>query len=488
MNILTIDLGTTFIKVGCFDSELRQLSMESVAVELDYDNEWIEFDPDEYFSGILSAMKNCIRTAGVCEISRIVLTGQAESLVILDKNASPVRKAISWLDNRSSEQVKELSSIFDPKKSFLITGQVEILTTWPVTKILWLKQNEPGSYYKADKYLLLKDYIVFRLTGRIAGEYSIYNFSYYFDIVRKNYWTEILDYIGVKESQLPQLFEPCTDIGTIKEEIADAISTGSSTIVNIGTLDHFAGMIGTGNIRPGIVSESTGTVLSVATMVKEPLKEEPFISCHYGPFVDSYVLLAVSESGGICLEWFRNEFLSGLSYKELNVLLSGMSVDNPIIFLPYVNGTNAPDFDQNGKGVFYGLNIRHNKYDMAFAVMEGVAHLLANNVDFFEKLGVNTETIYSTGGGSRSDVWSQLKADLTGKQVFVPENSETASVGCAIIGLVNSGIYSSYEEVISKFIKITRSFQPQNTAAAKRKHELYDLLLDRMREVFNFRV
>lgn len=144
MNILTIDLGTTFIKVGCFDSELHQLAMESVAFELDRDNDRIEFDPEKYFGTILSAMKACIRIAGVSEISRIVLTGQAESLVIIGKNGRPVRKAISWLDDRSVDQVKELSSVFDAKESFIITGQVEILTTWPVTKMLWLKQNEPG--------------------------------------------------------------------------------------------------------------------------------------------------------------------------------------------------------------------------------------------------------------------------------------------------------------------------------------------------------
>lgn len=486
MNFLTIDLGTTNIKVGCYNSTLDQLSMQSVAVNYHRDGSKVEFDPEEYFTGILTAMKNCIRIARISEISRIVLTGQAESLVLLDASGCPVRDAISWLDNRSGQQSAELSGIFDSDECYKITGQVKILTTWPITKMLWLKQNESESFLRTDKYLLLKDYVVFKLTGQMVGEYSIYNFSYYFDVVKKEYWNEILDYVGIKRQQLPPLVEPCTDIATIMSGLAMELSINDTALVNIGTLDHFAGMIGTGNIRPGIVSESTGTVMSVATMIEAPPAVDFPVSFHYGPFKDSYVLLSTCESGGISLEWFKNEFLKNFTYKDLDRKWAEMSIDNSILFLPYLNGANAPDFDENAKGVFYGLNVIHDKYDMSFAIMEGVAHLLANNMEFFEKIGVNSNVVFSTGGGSRSDIWLQLKSDITNKQVFVPQNEEAASTGCAIIGLVSAGVYPSYEEAIGECIKITKSFQPQNTAVARKKHELYNLLLEQMKPVFAF--
>ena len=300
----------------------------------------------------------------------------------LTRIGKPVRRAISWLDNRSGEQADELSRVFDPRVCHAITGQCEILTTWPVTKILWLKQKENASFLLADKYLLLKDYVVFRLTGVMAGEFSIYNFSYYFDIVKKDYWPEILDYVGIRRSQLPQLVEPCSDIGKVLPEIADSLSIPHAALVNIGTLDHFAGMIGTGNIKPGIISESTGTVLTIATMIESPYtvapdSDKPLASCHYGPFKDSYVLLSTCESGGVSLEWFRNEFMKDESYKDLDRIWAGLDIGSPLVFLPYVNGTNAPDFDKNAKGVFYGLSTSHTKYDMSFAIMEGVAHMLA---------------------------------------------------------------------------------------------------------------
>lgn len=488
MNFLTIDLGTTNIKVSCYDSKLNQLSMHTIAVKYHRDKDIVEFEPEEYYSSVLAAMKSCVTAAGINEVSKIILTGQAESLVVIDKDGKPVRMAISWLDNRSIEQRDELSRVFDAEKCYMITGQPEMLTTWPITKILWLKQNEKESFEKADKYLMLKDYIVFKLTGKIAGEYSIYNFSHYFDIVKKDYWQEILDYVGIKKSQLPPLLEPCTDIGEVKSEVANYISIISNTCVNIGTLDHFAGMIGTGNIKLGSVSESTGTVMSIATMVDKPLFSEYHIGCHYGPFSNSYVLLAICESGGISLEWFKEEFLKELSYKDLNNIWAEKTIDNSIVFLPYVNGTNAPDFDKNAKGVFYGLNVMHDKYDMSFSILEGVSHLLANNIEFFEKLGVSTDTIFATGGGSKSDVWSQLKSDITCKQVLVPQNEEAASIGCAIIGAVSAGVYSSYEEATEKCIKISKIFQPKNALIAKKKHELFNILLNQMKKVFSYKI
>jgi sugar (pentulose or hexulose) kinase len=488
MNFLTIDLGTTNIKVGCFDSDFNQLSMQTVEVNYHRNKEIVEFEPEKYFESVVAALKNCVQAAGINYVSRITLTGQAESLVILDKEGNPVRKAISWLDNRSVDQSNELSQFFGAEKCYKITGQPEMLATWPITKILWLKQNENQSFEKADKYLMLKDYIAYKLTGKIVGEYSIYNFSHYFDIVKKDYWQEILDYVGIKKSQLPPLFEPCTDIGKIKCEVANYILINNDVEINIGTLDHFAGMIGTGNIKSGAVSESTGTVMSISTMVDKPLFSEYRVGCHYGPFKNSYVLLAICESGGISLEWFKREFLNELSFKDLDTIWASKSLDNTIVFLPYVNGTNAPDFDKNAKGVFYGLNVMHDKYDMSFAIMEGVSHLLTNNIEFFEKLGVITNTIVATGGGSKSDVWLQLKSDIIGKQVLVPQNEEAASIGCAIIGAVSAGVYPSYEEAVEKCIKINKILEPKNTLIAQKKHELFNILLEQMKKVFSYKI
>jgi xylulokinase len=464
MSIIAIDLGTTNTKEGCYDENLNLLAIRSVPVEYRRDGgDIVEFEPEKYFETVLGAIGGCAREAGVDDVKRISFTSQAESLVVLDAQGRPARNGISWLDNRSGKQVAELREHFDYERSYRITGQPEIIPTWPITKMLWIRQNEPEVFERAATYMLLKDYVQYKLTGKICGEYSIYNFSHYFDITKKDYWDEILDYVGIERRQLPELIEPCTDIGPVKPEITEALGFSTEARVNVGTLDHFAGMVGTGNIKEGIISESTGTVMSIATMIDKPLFNKYHVGCHYGPFPDSYVLLAICESGGSSLEWYMRAFMEDSGYGELNKTLAKRDIDEKLLFLPYITGTNAPDFNDRASGVFYGIDSNTDRFDMAYAIMEGVAHMLEINIEFFEKLGMDMDRIFATGGGAKSDIWSQLKADITGKRVLIPSNEEAACFGAAIIGAVSDGIFDSYETAVREVVSVSREFDAGKT-------------------------
>jgi len=279
-----------------YNKQLKTKSIKSTNVQYERNNNRVEFDIEQYYQSVARTIKECCIDAGINpdEQHQIILTGQAESLVIISRDGVPLRKAISWLDERSKNECAELSKHFDDDTCFKVTGQVSIIPTWPITKILWIKKHEPDVFSNAYKYLLLKDYIQYRLTNKLCGELSIYNFSLYLDIHNKCYWNDMLNVCGVSVSQLPELIEPCTNIGAITPNAASQLGLSQHTTVNVGTLDHFAGMIGTGNIENSIVSESTGTVLSIATMVDAQSASVPLgIPCHYGPFKDTYVLLSI---------------------------------------------------------------------------------------------------------------------------------------------------------------------------------------------------
>jgi len=385
---------------------------------------------------------------------------------------------------RSGEECIELKNKFNPETCYRTTGQPEIIPTWPITKILWLRKHEPEIFQKINKYLLLKDYIQYRLTGKLVGEFSIYNFSHYFDISRKKYWNEILEFCGVSENQLPKLIEPCTLIGEIKSDIAAKLGISSFAKINVGTLDHFSGMIGTGNIDKGTISESTGTVLSIATMLEKPVFSEARVPCHYGPFENSYVLLPVCESGGISLEWFKNNFSTDDTFESINNEIAKRSIPNELIFLPYITGVNAPDFNSDARGVFYGIQLKHDKYDFAFAVMEGVAHLLRINIDHIENAGYPVEKIISTGGGAKSSIWSQVKADITGHTVAIPTNEEAACLGAAMIGAVSEGIFKTYEEAIKHCVSIKKQYTPKDRKIYQKKHILFQRVYENLSPVF----
>jgi xylulokinase len=238
-------------------------------------------------------------------------------------------------------------------------------------------------------------------------------------------------------------------------------------------------MIGNGIVSPGGLSESTGTVMGMAALVRLPLTGKETSALHYGPFPGTMVLLPVAESGGICLEWFRNNFLADLSFEKIDAKIKEREPKN-LIFLPYITGVNAPEFDHEASGVFYGLRQDINAIDMARAVMEGVAFLLDKNLDDMKGGGLNFSFITSSGGGAKSDLWSQIKADICGLEVRIPDDSEAACFGSAIIAAVNSGAFKNYDEAVSVCVRIAKRFTPGSPLPYKAKKAGFAALYEGM--------
>ena len=352
-----------------------------------------------------------------------------------------------------------------------------VLPTWPATKILWLKQHRPEVYNNAATYMLLKDYIVFCLTGRKVADMSIATFSFYFDIYNKVYWQDMLDAIGISESQLPVLCEPCSVAGSLLAEVAEKLGLQGQTEVNVGTLDHFAGMIGTGNIQPGGITLSTGTVMAMATMCAVPAPRSSGIAMHYGFIPNTHVMLPVAESGGVSLEWFRRSCMTGIDYDQMNAVLAQRG-GNQLLFLPYLVGTNAPEFDTDMSGVFWGLRQEHDAYDMAHAVMEGVSFVLRKNCDHIAAKGMAPSSIIATGGGAKSAIWCQLQADITGLPVQIPAEKEAACLGAAMIAAVNDGRYADMQQAADACVAFTTRYTPAPTAELEKKYRRFCALYD----------
>lgn len=455
---LAVDLGSTNLKVIAYNEEFTPLRSHSEPVCYHREGELVEFDAAECFQSLLRGLRLCGEAfPPECRCPKITLTGQAESLVLSDAQGTPVRPAISWMDGRGGREAEEIQAAFPGEESCRITGQLSVNTSWPAVNLLWLRRQEPEVLQRADWFFLLKDYMLFRLTGKAVGEYSCYSFSYYFDYVRKCYWEPMLRFCGIPREKLPQLVPPGTAVGTLLPEIARKLGFSGCPEINAGALDHFCGMIGSGNVREGLISESTGTVLAMAALSSAPARDGVRIPCHCGPFPGSYVFLSVCESGGDSLEWFRNAFLPEYSFAELDEALSGRQPPEGLFFLPYLQGVSAPEYDPGARGVFYGIQRGHNRLDFAYAVMEGVAQLLCKNIRLFPSFGEETRLL-STGGGAKSDFWSQLKADVCGVPVDIPENGEAACFGAALLG-------AGTAEAADAHVRIRKSFEPDPVRA-----------------------
>jgi sugar (pentulose or hexulose) kinase len=354
-HIISLDLGTTNVKVALYNSKLEEIDVHSRKVKYSVKGDFVEFDPESYWVICAENIKSSIKSTGIDpgSIVSLSVTGQAESLVLLDSKHRPLRMAISWMDERSKEECKILGSSFEREEVYMVTGLPEMITTAPISKILWIKRNEPEVFKRARKFLLIKDFILYKLTRRFISEYSTYSFSYYFDIVKKRYWQDILDFVNVSTDQLPQLIEPGETAGRVSREIAEEFNFSETAEVNTGALDHFAGMIGVGNVKEGILSETTGTVLAMAMLTKAPQINEFSQPCHCSALKNRYVLLPVCESGGASLEWFRQNFYNDISYENLNRKIEKVkSTESDLIFLPYITGANSPELDSGARGVF----------------------------------------------------------------------------------------------------------------------------------------
>lgn len=440
MLVYAVDLGTTNLKVALYDDELNRLAVASAAAVYTRAGSQVEFDPEAYVRAVIDLIRECAQASDVDtgrHAAVIALSGQAESFVLLDAAGRSVRPAISWLDERSARQATEIAERFDASEAFARTGQPVVSATWPATKLRWLLEHESESLAMTSRVLMIKDYVLYRLTGRFAGELSTRGFSYLFDVQASEYWGEMLDYCGITAEQLPELVPAGTPfiVGTPNPDLN--LPDASSYTVNVGALDHFCSMVGTGSYRAGLISESAGTVLSLS-MLTESWSFDPHtkISFHRGLSHGDIVLFNGVDSGGISLDWYRDLYKGRLDLADLNAQLQGRDQRNAPLFLPYLTGINPPAYYPDARGAFIGLSLEHDAIDLAFAVEEGVAHLLRENVEEFVRPAKRQGlTIVSTGGGTASPFWNQLKADVCEVPLLVPRQSESTCRGVAIVAV-----------------------------------------------------
>ena len=487
---LTLDVGTTSVKIGLFNSSGDMLASALKEYSLETPSEdTVELEVELYWQccreGIREVMEktgtssHSVRSIGVCS--------QGETLICLDRGGKPLRKAIVWMDNRSSEEAEELKRSLGTDNN---TGQTDLIPTWPITKILWLKKNEPEVYAKTKRYLLVDDYILYRLTGKFKGEYALYTSSYMLDILNKKWWQEILDYVGVRQDQLVELCESGQIIGTLQDSVARDLGLSPDTAVVTGAMDQTSASIGAGSYKGGIVTETTGSALVICeTLDAYPEALTLPMAVQYHAVPDRYLLLGWCASGGMSLKWLRDAFFAAErdraekqgrdTYDPLNALAREVPIGSQgLLFFPYMAGPGTLNIDPDARGVFYGLELHHGRAHFIRAIMESMAFVIREHIDAIEKAGTPCKDIRSLGGGSRSPLWGQIKADVTGRQIITMKCPEAASLGSAILQACALGIYPDLETATERMVQPASVILPESE-----NHRKYEAVFQRYREV-----
>ncbi|RKY58902.1 MAG: hypothetical protein DRP94_05020 [Candidatus Latescibacterota bacterium] len=458
--LLGVDVGTTALKVILFarNGEIVKGAVREYELSTPSPHH-VECDPETYWESLRSCIQEVLKDVALEDVVALAISSQGETLVPVDREGSPLRNAIVWLDDRAGDEAEEIGRAFPPEQIYRTTGQPEVLPNWPACKILWLKKKEPSVFRSAHKFLLLEDYLILRLTGRAVGDYSLYTSSLMLDIVRKGWWEEMLKLIGISQDRLPELAESGTYVGSVANE---EVGLSPRTAVVTGGMDQVCGMVGVGNIAPGIVSETTGGALAICATTGKPIFD-PLrrIPCHYHALRDTYFLLPWCQTGGMALKWLRDNF-DYPSYDEMTAEAGKVPPGSEgLIVLPHLAGAGSPDFNPRARGVFFGVALSTTKAHFVRATMEAIGYMLKQNVEVLEGLGVKVERVYSMGGGSRSPLWNQIKADITEKPIITVQNEETACLGAAILAGLGVGAFSSLEEACRKMNKEKARYLPR---------------------------
>ncbi|MBO7288842.1 MAG: hypothetical protein J6V03_02470 [Clostridia bacterium] len=452
MNFLGIDIGTTSLKAASFNDKLEQLTQATVDYTLEASGVYAEFPAEKYWDITKEGIQKA--TEGL-EIEALSIDTQCETLILTDEDGNPVRKAIVWVDNRADEEAKIIEEHFGRKKVYEITGQPEITATWPASKLLWVKRNEPEVWAKSKKIFLLEDYILYKMTGKFVTEKTLQSSTIYFDINNGIWWKEMLDFIGVETSMLPELYDSGIKIGEYE----------GMTVVT-GAMDQVAGGIGAGIIKQGIISEMTGTTMVLFVPIDNipPYVENSIIPCHYN-YDGKYSLVLWTSVAGMAFKWFKNNFCE--DYEDFNALTAIAEKIEPgsngLTMLPHLCGSTMPKYNPEAKGAFYGITLEHTRAHFARAIMEAISCMLKANLDY---INVDANEIRLMGGGAKSSLWNQIKADMTGKTLTTLKNKETACLGSAILAGVGCGYFKSVEEACS-MIETDKVFKPSGVDYSK---------------------
>jgi xylulokinase len=482
--LLGIDVGTTSLKAVLFDADGALLAQASQEYPTAYPHpNWAEQDPDDWWRAACAVLPQVIAHAGAdpAAIAGIGVSGQAPSVVPVDAAGAPLRPALLWLDRRSEDECAWLRERVGAAAIAGVNGG-RIDPYYLAPKWLWLRDHEPEVYRDTHAVLQANGYLAHKLCGAVCMDVSHGPLTLFFDSRRLAYSEALAGQMGLDLAQMPPI-RPCAEVvGEVTAAAAAATGLAAGTPVIAGMCDGTAAAVEAGLLRRGDAVEMTGQSTVLLICSDEPYLGDALIPLVHGIPGQYLVVGALVASGG-SLRWFRDQLgaaerlagpLLGLDPFDL---LSQEAARSPagangLIFLPYMYGERSPIWDSAARGVFFGLSLATKKADLIRAIMEGAAFGLRHNAETAAAGGFPLAALTCVGGGARSAVWNQIKADVLQARIRLPRGATGAPLGDALAAGVATGVYPSFDEAVRRVVQIEREFVP-DSAWAGRYDDLY---------------
>ncbi len=496
--LLAHDLGTSGNKATLFTEEGQLVAAKTAAYETRYFNQtWAEQNPDDWWRAVCDSTRELLAEVDPRQIAVVALSGQMMGCTCVDRAGNPLRPSILYCDQRADREADSLLSKISMEDAYRIVGH-RIAAVYSLEKLMWVKRNEPEVYARTHKMLCAKDYINFKLTGRMATDYSDASGTNAFDLNTMQWSDRMLELAEVDRAMFPEPLESIHVLGEITTEAAHATGLRRGTPVVVGAGDGSAASVGVGCVAPGSAYHYLGSSSWIGTTTDRMIFDPHMRIMNWAHAVPGQLhTVGAMQTAGSAYQWLKNEVCRSEThqaaeadqspYELMNALVELSSPGaGGVVFLPHLLGERSPRWNSNARGTFVGMTLATRRADLVRAVMEGITYNLAIITDIL-RAHVGFDEITVIGGGAKGPVWLQMLADIFDVKIRRPNYLEEAtSMGAAVVGGVGTGIFDRFD-VIDRFLRIEETINPieENQRRYEKMKPIFEATYQGLTDVFD---
>lgn len=496
--VLAIDAGTTGVRSMFFNKTGTVLGKAYAEYTSVYPSpSWVEQDAESWWSKSCETIKTALANTGQGpeKVIGVSVTNQRETIVPVAENGVPLRNAIVWQDRRTIPQCDWICGQMSEDEVYSITG-LTVDPYFSAPKILWIKEKESSRFNKAHKFLLVHDYLIYRLSDELVTDFSNASRTMLFDVRRATWSERMLDVLEIPKEKLPTPFESGARIGEITSRAAKDTGLKEGTPVVAGGGDQQCAALGVGVVKEGMLKSTTGTgtfILAYSGTVRLDPGRRVLCSRHVVP--NAFVVEASMFTTGSALKWFRDNLGSeertvaddkGIDpYDVITEEASKMPAGSEgVLHIPHFVGAGAPNWNPHSRGIFAGLALGHTRAHIIRSILEGVSYEIRTNVEVMRELGLPSKEVRVTGGAARSKVWMQIQANILRAPVIRTQLEEATALGAAILAYEGIGLFKSVAQAAEGMVKTLPPLTPTKETLEvyqkgyKKFKELYSAISD----------
>ena len=428
---------------------------------------WAEQPVERWLNALTLAIRRLLSESGVPaqHVRALSRATQVDGVIPIDAARQALHPAIIWMDRRAGAQCERVRQDLDDEQIFQLTG-LNLDASHVAPKIRWLADQQPEIYARTAHFLLPGSYMAYALTDELGVDYSNASSTLLLDVHTKTWSAIMSSAFGIDLNRLAPLGAATATLGKLRPNVAESLGLSLETLVMIGCGDEHAACLGAGVTGPGIVGDIAGTAEPVCAASPVAAFDPTRLvetHCHADP--DLWLLENPGFVSGGNYRWFRDQFAKGENYAALDAEAARIPPGaEGLTFLPSLMGAMAPTWNESARGTFAGFTLAHTRGHFVRALLEGSAYAVRDITTQMQIAGIELRELRVVGGGAKSRLWNQIKADVTGLQVNVPEITETTALGAAFLALVGIGAYASLSEASEHIVKIRECLDPDPAA------------------------